>query len=444
VTRTPEFRGAVHQNPYLAEDSREVNAVITVDAQRDAAIEHAPPPAAEVLILDCSASMGAPAEKIIKAKEAARVAIDELRDGIWFALIAGSNGARMLWPASRQLVVAEPWTRAEAKDALWRLETGGGTTIGAWLRLAAQLLGGHPEAIRHAILLTDGRNEHETLDQLQTALRDCEGKFSCDCRGVGTDWSVAELRTISSALHGTVELVVEPSGLAEDFQAMMANSMRKAVGDVRLRLWTPVGATVRFVKQTAPTLVDLSAHRVDSGPLTGDYPTGSWGTESRDFHLCIELEPGQVGEEKLACRATFVHTGADDGDRPLRQAFSHTELNGTTESFPSARVRAFWTDDLGQSTMINDKVAEVTGRAELASTIQAGLAAHHSGDPGLSVACLGRARKLAEEARDDSVLARLDQIYDPDTGTFRMAGMSAEHEMSLDIESTKTTPLRRG
>jgi hypothetical protein len=443
VTRTPEFRGAVHQNLYLAEGSREVHAVITVDAQRDA-IEHAPPPAAEVLILDCSASMSAPAEKIVKAKEAAQAAIDGLRDGVWFALIAGSNGARMLWPVDRQLVVADPWTRAEAKDALRRLDTGGGTTIGAWLRLAAQLLGRHPEAIRHAILLTDGRNEHESPEQLQAALRDCEGKFSCDCRGVGTDWSVSELRTISSALHGTVELVVEPGGLAEDFRDMMANSMRKAVGDVRLRLWVPVGATIRFVKQTAPTLVDLSAHRVDSGPLIGDYPTGSWGSESRDFHLCIELEPGQVGEEKLACRVMFVHTGADGVDRPLRQVFSHTEPNGTTESFPNARVRAFWTDDLAQSTMINGRVAEVTGRAELARAIQAGLAAHHGGDPGLAVDCLSRARKLAEEMHDDNVLARLDQIYDSDTGTFRLNRMSAEQEMSLDIESTKTTPLGRG
>ena len=444
MTRTPEFHGAVHQNLYLAKGSREVHAVITVDAQGDAAIEHAQPPAAEVLILDSSASMGAPAEKIVKAKEAARAAIDELRDGVWFALITGSNGVRMLWPADQQLVVADPWTRAEAKDALRRLHTGGGTTIGAWLRLAAALLGDHPEAIRHAILLTDGRNEHESPEQLKAALRDCEGKFSCDCRGVGTDWSVSELRTISSALQGTVELVVEPDGLAEDFRAMMVNSMRKAVGDVRLRLWTPVGATIRFVKQTAPTLVDLSAHRVDSGVLTGDYPTGSWGSESRDFHLCIELEPGQVGEEKLACRVTFMHTGADGADRPLRQAFSHIEPDGTTESFTSARVRAFWTDDLEQSTMINDKVAEVTGRAELARTIQVGLAAHHGGDPDLAVDCLHRARKLAEEVHDDNVLARLDQIYDADTGTFRLNRMSAEQEMGLDIESTKTTPLGRG
>ena len=445
MTRTPEFRGAVHQNLYLTEGGREVHAVITVDAEGNAgAAANAPPPqAAEVLILDFSASMGFPAEKIIKVKEAARAAIDELRDGVWFALIAGSVGARMLWPAEPKLVPADPRTRTEAKDALKHLDTAGGTTIGAWLRLAGQLLSEHPQAIRHAILLTDGRNEHESPEQLQAALRDCEGQFSCDCRGVGTDWSVAELRTISSALQGTVDLVVEPASLTEGFRAMMASSMRKAVDDVKLRLWTPAGATVRFVKQTAPTLVDLSAHRVDSGPQTADYPTGSWGTDSRDYHLCVEVEPGGVGEEKLACRVTFVHTDPDGTEQPLRQTFSHTEPDGTTNDFSNARVRALWTDDPAQATVINDKVAVVTGKAELAKAVQDGLAAHQRGDPNRALDHLSRARQLAEQIEDTNLLARLDQIYDPDTGTFRLKQMSDQEEMRLDIESTKTTLLDR-
>jgi len=448
VTSTPEFRGAVHQNLYLAEGCQEVHAVITVDAETDPGNDSAPnssgPAAAEVLILDCSGSMGHPPEKIVKAKEAAAVAIDELRDGVPFALIAGSSGARMLWPAEPKLVPADAKTRAEARTALRRLGTDGGTTIGGWLRLAGRLLGEHREGIRHAVLLTDGRNEHESSEDLAAAAADCAGLFTCDCRGVGTDWSVAELRTIASALLGTVGLVAEPAGLAEDFRAMMATSMRKAVGEVGLRLWTPVGAAVRFVKQAAPTLEDLTARRVDSGPQTGDYPTGSWGTESRDFHVCIEVEPGGVGEEKLACRVTFVHPGADGTRQPLGQTFTHIEPDGSTNVFPGARVRAFWTDDLAQATALDEKVAALTGRAELAEAVQDGLAAHRRGDADHAVDRLGRARELAEQCRDDNMLAQLDQIYDPDTGTIRLLKMSAREGMELDIESTKTTPLRRG
>jgi hypothetical protein len=446
MTSTVGFRGAVYQNLYLASGAREVHAVITVDAHADpsAPADTPAPGAAEVLILDCSASMNFPAEKITKAKEAACAAIDELRDGVRFALIAGSNGARMVWPAQRRMVLADPWTRAEAKDALRRLVPGGGTTIGAWLRLAGQLLGEHPAAIRHAILLTDGRNEHEAPEQLSAALAECAGTFSCDCRGAGTDWSVAELRMITSALGGTVDMVLEPAGLADDFRAMMSTSMRKAIAEVNLRLWTPVGATTRFVKQTAPTLVDLTDRRVDSGPLTGDYPTGSWGSESRDYHLCVELEPGDVGEEKLACRVGFVYSGAEGSAQSVQQEYRHTEPDGRTNNFSSARVRALWTDDLAQSTVINDKVAVVTGRAELAKAVQDGLTAHQDGRSELAADCLSRARKLAEQVNDENLLDRLDQIYDPDTGTFRLHRMSAQEEMRLDIESTKTTLLGRG
>jgi hypothetical protein len=442
----PEARGAVHQNLFLARGAREVHAVITVDTEAGPVGSASAPEAAEVLILDCSGSMNHPPEKITRAKQAAAVAIDELRDGVWFAVVAGSVGARMVWPPEPALVAADPHTREAAKDALRRLDAAGGTTVGAWLRQAGELLRARPEAIRHAILLTDGRNQHETPEELAAALRDCEGLFGCDCRGVGTDWSVAELRMISSALGGTVELVVEPAELADDFRAMTATSMSKAVAEVSLRLWTPAGATVRFIKQTAPTLVDLTARRRAAAglPQTSDYPTGSWGTESRDYHVCIELEPGEVGEEKLACRVSFVHAGADGAAQPLTQSFRHTEPDGRTNQFPSALVRAMWTDDLAQSTVINEKVAVVTGRAELAKAVQDGLAAHHGGDPDLAVDCLTRARKLAEQVHDTNLLARLDQIYDPDTGTFQLNRMSAQQEMSLDIESTKTTLLGRG
>ena len=40
----------------------------------------------------------------------------------------------------------------------------------------------------------------------------CEGSFQCDCRGVGTDWGVSELRRIASALLGTVDIIADPDG----------------------------------------------------------------------------------------------------------------------------------------------------------------------------------------------------------------------------------------
>ena len=38
----------------------------------------------------------------------------------------------------------------------------------------------------------------------------------------------------------------------------------------------------------------------EAGPRAGDYPTGSWGDESRDYHVCVEVPAANLGQEMLA------------------------------------------------------------------------------------------------------------------------------------------------
>ena len=84
--------------------------------------------------------------------------------------------------------------------------------MGSWIKLAAETLGDAP-GIRHAILLTDGKNESEEPRELDRALLAAQGSFQCDCRGVGADWVVAELRKVATALMGTYDIVATPEGL---------------------------------------------------------------------------------------------------------------------------------------------------------------------------------------------------------------------------------------
>ena len=156
--------------------------------------------------------------------------------------------------------------------------------------------------------------------------------------------------------------------------------MGKEVADVALRLWTPVGAEITFVKQVAPTVEDLTDRRTEAGPRAGDYPTGSWGDESRDYHVCVRVPAAGVGQEMLAARVSLVipqDDGSADGAR--RQGL----------------VRAVWTDDMAASTSINPQVAHYTGQAELAQAIQEGLDARKAGDDDGATAKLGRAVQLA-------------------------------------------------
>jgi hypothetical protein len=440
----PRFSVDVYQNEYLPEGGREVNAVVTVSATGGGTIGGAVgaphlyspgrgPAAAVAVMVDCSGSMNYPPTKLRHAREATAAAVDTLRDGVHFAVIGGTHAAAEVYPGGGRLAVASDTTRAQAKQALRRLSAGGGTAIGTWLRLADRLLSSADATVRHGILLTDGRNEHESPEDLRAALDDCAGRFTCDARGVGTDWEVKEVTQIASALLGTADIVADPAALTADFTAMMETAMGKEVADVALRLWTPVGTTVRFVKQVAPSVEDLTDRRTEAGPRAGDYPTGSWGDESRDYHVCVEVPPAGLGQEMLAARVSLVVPRAADG---------------TAENLGAqGLVRAVWTDDVAASTRINPQVAHYTGQAELAHVIQQGLDLRKAGDLDGATAKLGRAVQLAGvsgNADTAKLLAKVVDVVDAAAGTVRLkAKVEEADEMTLETRSTKTVRVKK-
>jgi len=72
----PDFRVDIFQNEYLSEGAREVNAIVTVTASGEVTSTGATADAAEVIIVDCSGSMGYPRGKLMAAKQATAAAID--------------------------------------------------------------------------------------------------------------------------------------------------------------------------------------------------------------------------------------------------------------------------------------------------------------------------------------------------------------------------------
>ena len=419
----PDIAVDVDQNPYLGPGSGRVDAVVTVTARGGA---QAAADACEIVVVDCSGSMAGP--KMRHARRATLAAIAEVREGAAFAVIAGNQEARQVYP-DQGTARADDTTRAEAARRVELLRADGGTAIGAWLRAARRLAGRHPDAVRHAILLTDGQNG-ERADVFARAVQECAGAFVCDCRGVGTDWRVDELRTVASALLGTVDIVAEPEDLAADFRALTGAAMAKDVPDLWLRLWTPQGSTVRFVKQVAPAVEDLTDRRVDAGRQRGAYPLGAWGAESRDYHVCVEVAPGATGVVLRAARVELVRGGSDD-------------------VLAQANVTAEWTDDVARSGTINPKVAHYTGQVALAGAIEDGLAARDAGDVALAEERLGEAVRLAAASGHGDtarLLASVVEVLDVATGTVRLrADADKAGTMALDARRTRTVPVgRRG
>lgn len=415
----------VHQNEDLPEGASEMHAVLTVTSEGG----RTPAPTAEkavVLIVDTSGSMEHPGTKIRAARRAAARAIELLPKGTHFALVAGTHQARVIYPEGGVgLATADARSRADAVAAARRLRAEGGTAMSTWLDCARRLLERHPGAIRLAYLMTDGKNESERPELLDAAIGRATGVFQCDVRGVGKDWVVPELRKISAALLGGLDIIAEPEAMEQDFQGFMDRAVGKDIADVRLQVWSPNGATLRFLRQVAPTIDDLTDRGSPATPLASDYPTGAWaGNESRDYHLCVDLSPAEVGEEKLASRVSLIV-----GEQIIGQGL----------------IRAVWTDDLARSTRVNRTVAAYTGQTEMAKDIECGVAALEAGDHDTARLRLGRAVRQASAAGNDPTLKLLRNVVDIDDAPTGRVRLKPEVErlavMTLATRSDRTVRL---
>jgi hypothetical protein len=180
-----------------------------------------------------------------------------------------------------------------------------------------------------------------------------------------------------------------------------------------------------------PQKVDLTARaRFDPMQLqVRDFPTGSWGEEKRDYHLCIRVKPGQVGQKMCAGRVSLV-----------------VVANGQESKVSETMVLAVWTDDEARSAVINPEVAHYTGQAELADAIQQGLKAREAGDEVRATALLGRAVQIAAQSNPETMklLCKVVKVVDAAQGTVRLIkGVKKEDEFALDARSTRTARVAK-
>jgi VWA domain-containing protein len=423
-----EFTAAVYQNEFLPDGGTDVNAIVTITcAGAGTAGQTGGGSAGEIIIVDTSGSMGP--ETMAAAKQAAQAALAEIIDGTWFAVVAGSDRAMLAYPrvsSGPGMVQMDASTRSQASEAIGAFVGSGGTAISTWLDLALMLFASVPQVTqRHAILLTDGENREDS-HKLDAAIRNATGVFQCDCRGAGTDWQVEEIRRIAQALLGTVDIIPSPELMQAQFQEMMRTAMSRGVADAQLRVWTPQGAQVLFVRQVSPTVEDLTDRRTEVNPLTGAYPTGAWADESRDYHVGVRVAAKAIGQEQLAARVQLAL-----GEDVVTQGL----------------VKATWSNDSELTAKIDTQVAHYTGQTELAAMIQEGLAAKAAGDEATATTKLGRAVQLAAETGNDEATSKLRKVVDVEDekeGTVKLKRtVDKADEMALDTASTKTTRIKK-
>jgi uncharacterized protein YegL len=421
------FTAEVFQNPYLPQGAREVNAIMTITASGNDGVAVAAPTNQRLfgIICDTSGSMGG--AKMIAAKDAIIKIINLLPTDAAFFVVTGAGRSKLLVP----LVNAVPENKLRAISQVKEISANGGTLMSTWLQTALGEFNKMPQAICQALLLTDGQNDPSDGQDLARILDESEGKFQCDCRGVGTDWQVSQLQQIAARLLGTTDIIASPDRIADDFQEILTKAMGKTVSDVSLRLWSPVGAKVLFCKQVSPEIVDVTSRAKVVSERIVDYPTGAWGSnESRDYHFCIQINAGNVGDEMLAGRASLI-----------------TQTNGQETKITEAKILATWTEDEAKTAKIDRRVAHYTGQAELAQSIQEGLEARAQGNIEVATVKLGKAVKLAHDSGNEATAKLLRSVVDVEdaaAGTVRIKRTVAkEDEMMLETRSTKTARIHK-
>jgi hypothetical protein len=385
----------VHQQKFLAEGDTAMHAILTVTARGGPGPR--PATAAEVLLVDCSSSMRHPHTKIEEAKRAAAAAIDVLPDGVLFAVVRGTELATMVYPHDNRLVVASAETRGAARQEVAHLAAYGGTAMGRWLDRAKWLFAEHADAVCHAILLTDGRNQSESHEALVSVLNSCEGLFVCDARGVGDGWVPDELAEIVKVLRGGADSVVEDRKLTEDFRELIGAALTKVLPEVRLRIGTMDYSSLRFVKQVRPHEYDLTDRCRPAGDGEVVLSLGSFsGAESRDYHVRVDLDP------ELEPRY--------DEDRQLAWAGVEPVAGARTDG--PAAVLGRWTHDPAQPTLVHPMVLQYTAQAELSEALTAGGDALAANRPDDAERAWGAAVRLATEQGNEEILGRLRRVVD--------------------------------
>ncbi len=414
-------------NPYLPVGGSRLDAIITVTAgdTTSGPVQTARKAKAVAYLIDVSGSM-ADGNKLKMAKVALRQAIELLDEDSLFSIIAFATRAYAVVPMSP----ASPANKNVARERINQLNAQGGTSMSTALRAALIEFAKVGDAIPYAQFLTDGENNNEDQTALDQALKECEGRFTCDCWGVGVEWRPNELRRIAGQLLGTADAVPDPDHLEARFREALARVMSKGIGDVRLRLQLPRTSKIVTVKQMSPEIVDLLQLVSQVDERNTDIPTGAWSSgESRDYHVAFDLEPQGEGEEMMACRPKVVFT-----------------QDGAEVTAEGERIIATWTSDETFSTRIDPNVAHFTGQEELAGAIREGLEAKSRGNIDQATVLLGKAAKIAIETGNDEVTARLKKVVDvidSDTGTVRLKSDGNKGaELELDMGGTRTVRRR--
>lgn len=234
---------------------------------REAAEKIPAPPLNVCLLLDRSTSMQG--EKIDMVKASAAQIMRSLRSEDIFSVVAFSDRAEVIVPASYQN------DRAKLQGRVQMLQTGGSTEIFRGLEAAFEEVrrGLDSKRVNHIILLTDGHTYGDEQACLQLAEEAARLNIGISALGIGQDWNDIFLDAIASRTGSNSSYISKPQDiqrlLLEKFNSL-ANMLAE---DVAIEFKEAEGVQINYAFRLQP---EGGPIRVENplrlGPILQDTP----------------------------------------------------------------------------------------------------------------------------------------------------------------------------
>jgi len=215
----------------LANEARPVHFAIRFAA--DAAGNPRPRPAAFCAVVDRSGSMAGP--PLAHAREAAKVAVRNLRPGDRFSLVIFDDAARTVIPL-------QPAANKQSfYDIIDRITEGGCTNLtGGWMLGRDELRKAEAGTTRRLLLLTDGQLnrgivEPAAVRQVVVAGLEQDG-VRTSCLGFGDEYNEDLMADLAKATNGQFYDADSPETLPAIFAAELEGLQKLTVQNLRLRI----------------------------------------------------------------------------------------------------------------------------------------------------------------------------------------------------------------
>ena len=215
----------------LANQARPVHFAIRFAA--DVVGKPRPKPAAFCAVLDRSGSMAGP--PLAHAREAAKVAVRNLRPGDKFGLVIFDDEARTVIPLQSAA------NKQSFYDIIDQIVDGGQTNLtGGWMLGRDELLKADAGTTKRLLLLSDGQLNHGIVDPVavkQVVVSGLEhDAVRTSCLGFGDDYNEDLMAELARATNGQFYDADSPDTLPAIFASELEGLQKLAVQNLRLRI----------------------------------------------------------------------------------------------------------------------------------------------------------------------------------------------------------------